>query len=86
MNKPQILFVEDDAAVGTAVHCLTDDFGGTGQTHGQQCNRRTGIGVFDAECLFEGVQILRVEHGRKGCTVHGTLWSHCVRSDIACVG
>ena len=76
----------EDAFVGSSEDAFLEHFGCLGQTHGDHGDGGTWISVLEAECLFEGVQILRVEHGRKGCTVHGTLWSHCVRSDIACVG
>ena len=60
--------------------------GSASGTHGQDSYRRTGMCVFQSECLFQGVQVFRIEDGRKCRTVDSTVSVHGIFPHIACVG
>ena len=69
-------------SVRTAEESFADDVGGTGRTHGQQGNRRSGVRVLDAERLFERIEVFGVENSRQGGTVDGAVGLHGILAHI----
>ena len=54
--------------------------------HGQDGHGRTRVSIFQSQSLLQCVQVFRIEDGRQGGTVYGTLCGHGIFPHIACVG
>ena len=74
------------ACVCTAVKTLSDDFCSTGRTHGQDAHGRTGVLFFQAQCLFQGIQVFGVKDCGQCGTVNCAFGGHRVFTHIPCVG
>ena len=76
---------EDNAGVGATIDCFTNDFRGAGQSHSEHSHCRTGVSVFDAEGLLEGVEVFRVEDSGQGGAVDGAILLHRIFAHVASV-
>ena len=77
---------EQNTAIGTTEHGFTDDFGCTAGAHGQQRYFAAGESVFEHQCLFQGVEVFRVEDSGQGGPVYGAVGFHGVFTHIAGIG
>ena len=77
---------EQPTCVGTTEETLSDDFAGAWRTHGEQANGAARILFLETQCLFEGVEVFRVEDCGQCGAVHGALGRHGVFTHISRVG
>ena len=77
---------EDNAAVGATEDSFANNFGRFGQSHGEDGDSRAGVSVFEAERLFEGIQVFRVEDSGEDGAVDSTVFLHSIFAYVAGVG
>lgn len=77
---------ENNAAVRTTENSFTDNFACARKTHCEDVDCRAGIGVLDAERLFKGIEILRVEDGGESGAVDSAVLLHCIFAHVAGIG
>ena len=73
-------------AIGTAIKAFTNHLRGTGRTHGEDMDGRTGILFFQSERLFKRIQVFGVKDGGQRGTIHRTFGSHGILTHVAGVG
>ena len=76
---------QEDDLVGTAEEAIAQDVGGLGRAHCEDGDGAAGS-LLDLERHLERVEVLGIEDGRQGATVHGAVFGHHVAGDVVRVG
>ena len=77
---------QEPARIGAAVESLADDFSRAGRAHREDADRGAGIGFFQAQGLFECIQVVWIEDGRQCGAVDGPFRGHRILPHVPGIG